>query len=737
MFFLKYYWEERPEQRETIRMLVNSRRLRLTSSGITTADTLLPKTEAILRDFLLGQEWLRSIGMLQEPALAYFPDSFGYSHSLPSLLNAAGFNFTGITRMDGMSFIGCDLDFPWKFPRSGSSAELLMKKEKSLDFIWRDNNRGEVLCHWNAFTYGQGDMLAYGGVQRVYMFRHFFIDRSDRNVNRKIRTFTRQLLPYSRTSYLFCPIGYDFVEPIPDLITLLDHHNQRHFSKTGVWVVNAGLDDYLELVSNHRERLPVINLDPNPYWTGFYSARPSLKHLSGKLVDKLILAETLASQAGESSDAEEISKKMEAAWDKAVISNHHDFITGTSKDEVVENEQEKWLKDGTEIVDTVLTRLVKKSWPVILNAVKKARPEWRLLDGLLEIDTPVLRLELAEEAGGCITYGMDRNTHLQLLGSPSNDLISYQDAGGLWRMGYEFPGGVFREIQRSSQKAAPLNVDELDGCLNVTCISEMDGIQITRRLWVWNELPAIHCRVEGRAAEGRTLVAHFETGIKTEQLVMDEPGGVVSRPYQKYYQPTFWPFQSFIHLAQAGSGSGAAFFRGMPGAGAYSLGGAFELVTHRNAVQETAFGFIHFPGMPVAGHERHFTSLDYGVLFLEKGDWLENRLIGQARKVLQIGVDEPTALDRFQLLADASFRVDPPFVEILAIKPAAHVPGMILRIYAPQSTGQPVTIVAMDSQVKTAFLCDARERRMCPLEVNDGRISLTMPGSIASILLQT
>jgi hypothetical protein len=50
-------------------MLVNSRRLRLASNGITTADTLLPKTEAILRDFLLGQEWLRSNGMLQEPAL--------------------------------------------------------------------------------------------------------------------------------------------------------------------------------------------------------------------------------------------------------------------------------------------------------------------------------------------------------------------------------------------------------------------------------------------------------------------------------------------------------------------------------------------------------------------------------------------------------------------------------------------------------------------------------------------
>jgi len=57
-FFLRQYWDHCPEQQDTIRELVNNRRLRLTSSGVTTADTLLPSTEAILRDFLLGQEQL-------------------------------------------------------------------------------------------------------------------------------------------------------------------------------------------------------------------------------------------------------------------------------------------------------------------------------------------------------------------------------------------------------------------------------------------------------------------------------------------------------------------------------------------------------------------------------------------------------------------------------------------------------------------------------------------------------
>ena len=37
MFFLRMYWEANPQQQETIRGLVNERRLRLTSSGVTTS----------------------------------------------------------------------------------------------------------------------------------------------------------------------------------------------------------------------------------------------------------------------------------------------------------------------------------------------------------------------------------------------------------------------------------------------------------------------------------------------------------------------------------------------------------------------------------------------------------------------------------------------------------------------------------------------------------------------------
>ena len=451
MFFLRMYWERYPAQRETIRQLVNAGRLRLTSSGVTTADTLLPGAEAILRDLLIGQEWLRTNGMAQEPRLAYFTDSFGCTPTLPSLLKAAGFDRTAITRVDGMYFMGCDLELSRRFPRAGSSAERLLTQERSLDFVWRDQNGAQVLCHWNAFTYGQGDMLAYAGVSRVYLARLAVSFRSDRHVARRIKQYVAQLAPLSRTPYMLCPIGFDFVEPIPDLIALLDRYNQNHYPSTGVWAVNAGLDDYLALIEPYQDELPVLELDPNPYWTGFYTARPTLKQRCRNLVDDLLLAEKLSFLPENSGAEKTISGELEDAWWQAAVSNHHDFITGTSPDKVVEEEQIPWLDLAADSVSAIIDRLAPALPAPDVMTAGPGSLVWSQEDGRIQIKTAHYNIELAEDADGAIVNLQSQDAQTHLLTGASNDLVSYRDSGGLWRMGYEFAGGIWKESVRASQ----------------------------------------------------------------------------------------------------------------------------------------------------------------------------------------------------------------------------------------------------------------------------------------------
>ena len=82
------------------------------------------------------------------------------------MLAALGFDHACVTRIDGMYFVGTDYRGPSSYPLAGSSADLLERELRTQDFVWRAPDGSEALCHWNAFTYFQGDMLAHIGVIR-------------------------------------------------------------------------------------------------------------------------------------------------------------------------------------------------------------------------------------------------------------------------------------------------------------------------------------------------------------------------------------------------------------------------------------------------------------------------------------------------------------------------------------------------------------------------------------------
>jgi alpha-mannosidase len=740
VFFLQMFWEREPQQREAVRRLVNEGRLRLTSTGVTTADTLLPRAEAILRDLLLGQVWLWDNGMIQEPRLAYFTDSFGCSPGLPSLLRAAGFEQTAITRIDGAYFPGCDYEPEANFPRAGSSAFKLSRQERSLDFVWRGPDGAEVLCHWNAFNYGQGDLLAHRGLSRVYLAPFSISDPSDRNVARRIRQFSARLLPCTRTPYVFCPIGFDFVPPIRDLVSLLDRYNERHYARTGLWAVNAGLDDYLDLVGCHRERLPVLELDPNPYWTGFYTSRPTLKELAYRLVDRLELAEKLALIHGDDETAREVAEELREPWWVAVSSNHHDFITGTSPDRVVEEEQRPWLLEANEAVHRTIQRLV----PAGMSAGEHpavpatgAEVKCDLDEGRLRVVTPHYVVEMDQAAGGGIVRAyLPSDGGQDLLGhGVSNDVVSYRDSGGLWRMGHEFRGGRFRETGRASQRPARLEVERNNGNVEVSCETKLQDETIVRRLVFDANTPVIRMRLEGRAARRHTITVLFQTTISTAELVMDQPGGVVTRPPKKLYEPTFWPLQRFVHLRDDTDGHGLALFVRWPGAVHYGPeDGELETVALRNANREMAFGFLPLPATPARGHEDRPYAFDYALWFTPGGNWRDNEIPRVARGLSGSPWAPPEWPPLYRLAATA-VTTSRSEVVVSAAKPASAGEGWIVRLYTLTEPGEPVFVRVPGRQLRAAWLCDARERDIEPLKLADGAAHLTMPGTIASVRL--
>jgi alpha-mannosidase len=343
-------------------------------------------------------------------------------------------------------------------------------------------------------------------------------------------------------------------------------------------------------------------------------------------------------------------------------------------------------------------------------------------------------VELDEDTGGAIVSIRTPDEQTPLLAGISNDLVSYRDSGGLWRMGFEFRGGTWKKSAQASHRPTRLQVHERDNGLEITCSAELNGETIHRLMWFSNESPVIRCRVEGRAAEGHSVTVRFTTGLSSSKLIMDTPGGVVVRPPKRIYDPTFWPLQHFAHIQDDDDGRGLAILQAMPGAVSYQSDGSLGLVALRNATREKAFGFISIPGNPASGHVRTNYAFDYALLFTQSGNWRDNDIPLIARSIANSPCHHPER-PVLRSLAASTVTTDSPDVWIMAVKPASRGEGVIVRLYTPALPESPIMVFAHHFKVIGAFLCDARERDLGPLGVQDNTVRVTMQGTITTIRL--
>jgi hypothetical protein len=727
-FFLEMYWDRNPDRHDALRALMNSGRLRLTGTGVTTPDTVLPGAESILRDYLTGAEWLRANGVTQQPAVAYLPDNFGNSPALPTILKALGYRYAAVSRIDGMHFIGDDYRLPGWYPRPGSSAKLLTDL-KTCDFLWRGPDGSQVLCHWNPFTYFQGDMLAHRGIIRWMNRLIGWNDRTSWNVGRKIEAFARQLSPLASTPYLFCPIGCDFNDPIPNLHELLDRYNWSRFPQNGIFAINAGLEDYLRLVEARAPVLPVIDLDPNPYWMGFYATRPRVKQRVRKTVRDLVEAErSLTHTHGARIGHPAGFRAIRRGWERLVISNHHDFVTGTTPDRVFHLEQTGWLTQAQDHATTAMGHAAEGRLPVVAARLP-GLPAWTREGPVVEVQTDAYRIRLDERAGGCITGWWAGGIGENLVVGPSNDVVVYKDTGGLWRMGHEFAGGAFRKRRQASHGPATVRVEPLPDAVKVVVEAVVDGHATLRELWFRADTPAVRMRMVGAAGRRRTVTCRFVTGIRGSGLDMDVPGGVVRRPFVKVYDPTFWAAKNFVHLRDDATQRGIVAFVGGPASVSGRADGRLEWVMLRNAHKERAFGFLPVPAHPASGMNDDVDCFDYAVAFTAEGDWRANRLHITVERLLW---DDPpgSRLPLEGAWPDGPARTDHADVRVRAVKPAEDGRGLVVRLISFDPAAGIVRVSYDGRQIERAVLCDALERDVRDLPVESGRLLIPVDHGI-------
>ena len=101
MGFFRRFIEVNPNQIAAIQKLGDN--FQIISGGVTSPDCLVCSGEGFVRNYLVGQTWLKAtLGMTPKPQ-CWLPDDFGQGPELPALLTALGFEGMAFSRLPGTS----------------------------------------------------------------------------------------------------------------------------------------------------------------------------------------------------------------------------------------------------------------------------------------------------------------------------------------------------------------------------------------------------------------------------------------------------------------------------------------------------------------------------------------------------------------------------------------------------------------------------------------------------------
>jgi hypothetical protein len=268
----------------------------------------------------------------------------------------------------------------------------------------------------------------------------------------------------------------------------------------------------------------------------------------------------------------------------------------------------------------------------------------------------------------------------------------------------------------------------------------MCGKPFERLISCRGDEPLVRFRVQGVAPRRVTVTARMETALDPRELDMDTVGGVIKRPRERLYSPTYWPVPSRLTLGcqrDPGQGKLHVLFES---SSAVSLGpsGALDWIVARNAQKERAFGFLPVLAHPIGGsnsdvqvHESALLATDPETQTSGEADPLGASRAALARSWL------PTPLERDAAHAVAALvHCDAPEVSVTALKRAAAGDGLILRLFCEHAPSAPVRLRFQHLRIRTAVVCDALEQPLHSLPVADAS-SLVVPLSqrLTSLLL--
>ncbi|KAF1469645.1 Alpha-mannosidase 2, partial [Megadyptes antipodes antipodes] len=444
-YFSKWWDGIDSQKKDAVKRLIKDGQFEIVTGGWVMPDEASPHYFALVDQLIEGHQWLeKNLGV--KPKSGWAIDPFGHSPTMAYLLKRTGFSNMLIQRVH-------------------YSVKKHFATQKTLEFFWRQNwdlgSSTDILCHMMPFysydvphTCGpdpkiccQFDFkrLPGGRVSCPWRVPPEAIHAG--NVQHRAWMILDQYRKKSklfRTKVLLAPLGDDFRyaessewdQQYQNYQKLFDYMNSHP-----EWHVKAQfgtLSDYFEAL--HKESsfgekgsnsfFPVLSGDfftyadrDHHYWSGYFTSRPFYKRLDRLLESYLRAAEILYSLAlVQSSKSEKLSvfpsvdnyKLLTEARRNLGLFQHHDAITGTSKDWVV-------VDYGTRLFHSImnLKKVILDSAHILILKDKGAYN--------YDISTPFLKMDDVQSSQD----SLPRKTVIKLTSQPRKEIFFFNPAGSL------------------------------------------------------------------------------------------------------------------------------------------------------------------------------------------------------------------------------------------------------------------------------------------------------------------
>ncbi|KYQ91603.1 alpha-mannosidase [Tieghemostelium lacteum] len=331
MGFLERWWNSTTsDYRDRFTKMIKEKRIEIINGGWVMNDEANPTVDAVIRHLADGHRFITDhFGEEFLPRSGWQIDPFGHSTLSAYIQAQMGYKHIVLDRIH------------YKIKKQ-------MGNNKDLQFLWRGSPdtvgaKSDILAHTLDDFYFSPEKLYFEPPGNIEYYN------LERNIP-DIITYANNKTAYFKSPHILFPMGGDFffkkAESWMDRIDLIvqrfeEMYNQK---KTNVKVVYSTLEQFFaETLEWHQKNNVPMNYHDydffpyadkvDHYWTGYYTSRPKLKGDSRTISSKLRSAEIYHSLQ----QKEDFGWAIKDASKNCSILQHHDAITGTARQPVVQD----------------------------------------------------------------------------------------------------------------------------------------------------------------------------------------------------------------------------------------------------------------------------------------------------------------------------------------------------------------------------------------------------------------